>query len=479
MDSIIVWLRQDLRLADNPALAAACESGAAVVPVYVLDDETPGSWVMGGASRWWLHGSLSRLADDFSQRGARLVLRRGQADEVICGLVRECGAGAVYWNRHVEPHWRALERGLKDRLDQLGIRFSSFPESLLFDVGRIAGRQGHPYRVFTAFWRACLAAAPPAAPVAAPKRLRGPDLPVASEALNDWRLRPSRPDWAGGLRATWTPGEQSAHARLDDFLTGGVVAYERDRNRPEPSVTSGLSPHLHFGEISSRQVWHAAAWHAEHEPARHSGTEAFLREIGWRDFYANVLVNEPESPDLPLQERFSQFPWESDPLSLLAWQRGQTGYPIVDAGMRQLWATGWMHNRVRMIVASFLIKDLLIPWQEGEKWFWDTLVDADLANNAGGWQWVAGCGTDAAPYFRIFNPVSQGEKFDLKGAYVRRWVPELAALPDRWIHKPWQASPLELKAASVDLGVSYPRPLIDHARARQRALTAFEHIKSS
>ncbi|MCP5364386.1 MAG: deoxyribodipyrimidine photo-lyase [Hyphomicrobiales bacterium] len=479
MNPILVWLRQDLRLADHPALAAACGTGAPVVPVYILDDETPGPWAMGGASRWWLHGSLQRLAQDLSQRGAPLVLRRGRADQVLCGLARECGAAAVYWNRHVEPYWRDVERELEERLTKLGLRVQSFSESLLFDVGRIVGQQGKPFRVFTPFWRACQASPPPASPLAPPKRLRGLDAPLSSDPLDHWRLRPSKPDWAGGLRAAWTPGENGAQARLDDFLNGDVGTYKPDRNRPEPSVTSGLSPHLHFGEISLRQVWHAAAWHAEHEPASQSGIEAFLREIGWREFYANVLVHEPASPDKPLQERFSRFPWASDRQSLLAWQRGRTGYPIVDAGMRQLWQTGWMHNRVRMIVASFLIKDLLIPWQDGEHWFWDTLVDADLANNAGGWQWVAGCGTDAAPYFRIFNPVSQGEKFDSDGAYVRRWVPELARLPDRWIHKPWQMPPLELQALGVHLGETYPQPIVDHAGARQRALAAYQSLKSA
>ena len=473
----IVWLRNDLRVSDHPALHAAALDQRPVIPVYVLDDHTPGEWRMGGASRWWLHHSLQCLAGDLAARGTPLVLRRGEAVEVISELIRETGAGAVYWNCHVEPHWQTAERRLKSDLEGRGVEVRDFPASLLFQPGAIVSRKGAPLRVFTPFWKTCLASRPPANPLPAPKRLVGLSSPPRADALDAWGVCPSKPDWAGGLRETWRPGEANALARLQAFLEDDVSEYGKLRDRPEPSATSMLSPYLHFGEISPRQIWHATRMEMDAHPASYTGGEAFLREVGWRDFCAHLLARTPSMADAPMQARFERFPWAEDPDGLAAWRQGRTGYPIVDAGMRQLWHTGWMHNRVRMIAASFLVKDLLLPWQQGEAWFWDTLVDADMANNAGGWQWVAGCGADAAPYFRVFNPILQGEKFDPGGNYVRRWVPELADLSDRWIHRPWDASPPELEAAGIRLGSTYPLPIVDHRSARNRALAAFKSIK--
>jgi deoxyribodipyrimidine photo-lyase len=477
--SIIVWLRQDLRLADHAALAAAAASGRTVVPLFVLDDESPGHWRMGEASRWWLHGSLSVLAAELARLGAPLVLRRGAAAQTVSAVARETAASAVYCTACVEPHWQAADRWLAAELPRQGIAFRSFPGATAFDIGAIRGRDGRRLRVFTPFWRACMASPAPARPIPAPRALRAPAIPPRSDHLDQWGLRPRTPDWAAGLRETWRPGERHAAATLAAFADGTLARYQDHRDRPEPSATSGLSAHLHFGEISARCAWHAVATRIEADPSRAAGGRAWLRQLGWRDFYANVLALNPDAADEPLQRTFRAFPWASDDSALRAWQRGRTGFPIVDAGMRQLWHTGWMHNRARMITASFLVKHLLIPWQVGEAWFWDTLVDADLANNAGGWQWVAGCGTDAAPYFRIFNPVLQGEKFDPTGDYVRRWVPELASIPDRWLHRVWEAPPLERVAAGVYLGRNYPEPIVDHRHARARALAALARAKET
>ena len=469
----IVWYRQDLRITDQPALAAAAASGRPVLPVYVLDDEAPGDWRIGGASRWWLHGSLAALASDLARLGSPLVLRRGEAAAELATLARACGAAEVLITRHIEPYWRAAAERLRAMLSNDGITLREFPGATLFEPGSIRNRDGGAPKVFTPFWRTCLAASAPPRPLPGPAALRPPPSPIAGDSLEAWRLLPTRPDWAGGLKEHWCPGETAALARLDAFIDGSLARYKSDRNRPEPPGTSQLSPHLHFGELSARRVWHAVSARLQTDRHLASGGDSWLREIGWREFCQHVLFANPRMAEEPLQSRFAAFPWVNDTAALRAWQRGRTGYPIVDAGMRQLWHIGWMHNRVRMITASFLVKHLLIPWQEGEAWFWDTLVDADMGNNAGGWQWVAGCGTDAAPYFRIFNPVLQGEKFDPDGDYVRRWVPELAHVPARSIHRPWEAAPLDLASAGVRLGVDYPSPLVDHAKARARALEAF------
>ncbi len=477
--TIIVWLRRDLRLADNPALHAAAETGRPILPVFILDDEDAGGRRPGGASRWWLHHSLDRLAAALAERGLPLVLRRGSAADALDRLVSESGASAVYWNRRYEPWATERDGRIKDSLKKRGLDVRSFNASLLYEPWEISSKQGTPLKVFSPFWRAVQAKGDPADPLPVPDRLTAPGEPPTGDALADWSLLPTAPDWAGGLRDTWTPGEAGAAERLETFLDDRVAGYKADRDLPGVAATSALSPHLHFGEISPRQIWHAARLASEVRSgeAMDRGTASFLSEICWREFSYSLLFHNPDLPDTSLKPEFEAFPWREDPDGLEAWRRGRTGYPIVDAGLRELWHTGWMHNRVRMIVASFLIKDLLVHWREGEAWFWDTLVDADLANNAASWQWVAGCGADAAPYFRVFNPVLQGEKFDGDGAYVRRWLPELSGLPDRMIHKPWEANPVDLDDAGITLGRTYPERIVDHAAARTRALAALDTIK--
>ena len=461
----IVWFRDDLRLSDNPALAAAAASGAPLVAFYGLDDAAMGEWRLGAASRWWLHHSLTSLAADLAARGVPLVLRRGPADVALFSLLSETKARSVYWNRLYEP-WAVRRDGeIKRRLCSAEIEPLSFNASLLFEPSALRTAQGEPYRVFTPFWRACLARPEPEAPLPAPSRLRG--APVArSDQLEDWRLPPTRPDWAGGLREAWTPGESAAQAKLENFAKARAARYGAGRDALGKDGVSRLSPHLHFGEVSPRQVWRAVATSAGEAGA------AYLRQLGWREFSRHLLFANPDLPEKPLDKSFARFPWR-DGGALGAWKKGLTGYPLVDAAMRELWRTGYMHNRARLVAASFLIKHLLIDWRDGEAWFWDTLVDADLANNAASWQWVAGCGADAAPYFRVFNPVLQGEKFDPEGVYVRRFVPELARLEAKWIHRPWEAPKGVLEAAGVRLGETYPLPIVDHARARARALAAY------
>ncbi len=475
----LIWLRDDLRLADNPALNAAVVSGRPVAGLYVLDDDNPGEWTLGGAARWWLHGSLEAFAKAWAARGGGpLVLRRGRAQDVVPAVARELRAASVFWNRRYEPWATAVDTAVKATLKAQGVAAESFAGRLLFEPWEIKTGGGEPYRVFTPFWRACQTAGLPDEPAPAPARIRGWNGDVAGDALEAWALRPTRPDWAGGLRAAWTPGEDAARARLDAFLDARLAAYAEARDIPSAPGTSRLSPHLHWGEISPRQIVNAAR-RATEAHGLEAAAAKFLSEIGWREFSASLLYHNPDVPGRNLQAKFDAFPWRTDEGAVEAWERGRTGYPIVDAGMRELYATGWMHNRVRMIVGSFLVKHLLIDWRAGERWFWDTLVDADLANNAAGWQWIAGCGADAAPYFRIFNPVAQGERYDSDGAYVRRWVPELAGLPNRVIHKPWDAPAAVLAEAGVTLGDAYPRPIVEHKAARERALAAFQTLKAA
>lgn len=475
----LLWFRRDLRLDDNPALAAAIDRGGPVIPLFILDDDDAGDRRPGGASRWWLHGSLEALAAALSKAGSPLILRRGKAGEAIDALVKETGADAVYWNRRYEPWATERDGEIKTALKQRDLDVQSFNGSLLYEPWEITTKQDTPFKVFSPFWREVQSKGDPADPLAAPTSLRTPAKAPDSDRLDDWNLLPTRPDWAGGLREAWTPGETGAQDRLEWFLDEAVPDYKAKRNFPGTAATSALSPHLHFGEISPRRIWHAArlASEARSNETMDRGTASFLSEICWREFSYNLLFHNPDLPKISLRREFEDFPWREDPDGLKAWQEGRTGYPIVDAGMRELWHTGWMHNRVRMITASFLIKDLLIHWREGEAWFWDTLVDADLANNAASWQWVAGCGADAAPYFRVFNPTLQGEKFDGDGTYIRRWLPELAKLPDAVIHKPWEAKPMELSEADITLGKTYPCPIVEHAGARKRALQALETIK--
>ena len=474
----LVWFRQDLRLDDNPALLRALEGGGEAIPVYIWSPQEEGDWPAGGASRWWLHQSLRALAGSLAEHGSRLILRAGPALETLRTLVKETGAHAVQWNRRYEPAIIKRDSQIKQALEAEGVAVKSFNGALLWEPWEALKNDGDPYKVFTPYWknRQKLGAPDPEAP---PAHLPSVDGEIQSCALDSFGLQPEV-DWAGGIRETWTPGEAGAHAELERFLAEAAADYPDGRDRPDRRGTSRMSPYLHFGEISPRRIWRAALDSGpagKGEKAYHAGAWSFLREIAWREFAHNLLYHFPDTPLAPLRPQFADYPWAHDPEALRRWKRGRTGYPIVDAGMRELWTTGWMHNRVRMVAASFLIKDLLIPWQEGARWFWDTLVDADLANNTLGWQWTAGCGADAAPYFRIFNPVSQGERFDPKGQYVRRWIPELSQVSGKWIHKPWEAPPEELRRAGVALGQDYPEPIVDHAEARKRALDGYAKIK--
>jgi len=474
----LVWFRLDLRLADNPALDTAVKRGGPVIPVYLHAPGEESPWEPGGASRWWLHQSLVALESELRGLGSRLIIRRGPALDTLRELLHETGAGAVFWNRRYEPAVVARDRIVKETLPVEGFEVASFNGALLNEPWTIQNQSARPFQVFTPFWRHCLTRPEPAVPLRAPGNLEAPRKWPPSSTIQSLELEPGI-DWAGGFRVAWTPGEAGARARLKGFLDQAVLDYTEQRNRPDLIGTSRLSPHLHFGEVSPRQIWHATRRRAEAAgiPEKTWRTWQFLAEIGWREFAHHLLFHFPQTPGEPLRQDFKQFPWREDPAMLRAWHKGRTGYPIVDAGMRELWATGWMHNRVRMIVASFLVKDLLQSWQEGARWFWDTLVDADLAQNTLGWQWTAGCGADAAPYFRVFNPTSQGGKFDPHGAYVRKWVPEIAGLADDWIHHPWDAPEEHLQQAGIELDRTYPRPIVSHSIAREVALEAFARIK--
>lgn len=481
----IVWFRQDLRLEDQPALAAASRRGGPVLPVYIWQPDEEGAWPPGGASRWWLHRSLMALGQELQQRGSRLILLRG--DPISQGgtaatlerLVEETGASAVFWNRRYGPDAISRDTRIKLLLRQRGIAAESFNGSLLYEPMEVANRQGAPFKVFAPFWKYVLARDEVQSPVAAPERLIAPGSWPEGVALEEFGLEP-RIDWASGFISRWTPGERGAKERLQEFLGQGIAQYRGDRDRPGLEGTSRLSPHLHFGEMGPRQVWREVREAIENH--RGGGFaeqgEFYLRELGWREFAYHLLFHFAHTIRRPLREEFERFPWRTSTEHLRAWQRGRTGYPIVDAAMRELWTTGWMHNRARMIAASFLVKDLLLPWQEGAAWFWDTLVDADLANNTLGWQWTAGCGADAAPYFRIFNPMIQGEKFDGDGAYVRRWVPEIAGLSNEWLHRPWEAPEAMRRSLGIELGTTYPHPIVNHNQARQEALAALAAIRS-
>lgn len=466
MTTAVVWFRDDLRLDDNPALNAAVAAATEILPVYVLDEH------LGGASRWWLHHSLTALGRDLSDRGAPLVLRRGDPAVVIPKLAAEIGADSVHAARSFTPRLRAADRAVDTALRGHGIAYGRHLSASLFAPDRIKTKTGGPYGVFTPFYRACLEAGVPDEILAAPDKITGV-AGVAGEALADWGLLPTRPDWAAGLRKMWTPGEASAQKRLNHFMAGPVQHYAVARDHPGIEGTSQLSPHVHFGEISPRVVWRAAVLAGEEK-----GPETFRKELLWREFSINLLWQHEDLRTAPIRREFATFPWRSDRKALRAWQDGKTGIPIVDAGMRELTETGWMHNRVRMICASFLVKHLLLPWQDGERWFWDQLCEADEAANGASWQWVAGCGADAAPYFRVFNPLLQGEKFDADGAYVRRFVPELALLPTEHIHAPWAAGEEILTNARVKLGKTYPHPIILLSEGRERALAAYASFRT-
>ncbi len=475
----LVWFRSDLRIADNPALSAAAQDDA-VIPVFIHAPGEEAPWAPGAASTWWLHHSLERIALDLRGLGSRRRLRVADDSQgELWALARECGAHRIVWNRRYEPAIIARDQKIKAALRASGIAADSFNAALLHEPWDIANKSGAPYQVFTPYWRQCLSRGEPDAPLDAPAALPSPAGWPRSLELAELGLLP-RIDWSGGMRGAWTPGAGGAIEGLERFLEGAFAAYPERRNRPDIPGTSRLSPHLHFGEIGPRQIWHVARHFAGTHGLDASWPHSqFLAEIGWREFAHHLLYHFAHTPAEPLRASFAQFPWRDDPDGLAAWQCGRTGYPIVDAGMRELWQTGWMHNRVRMIAASFLVKDLLQPWNAGAAWFWDTLVDADLAANTLGWQWVTGCGADAAPYFRIFNPSGQGAKFDPQGLYVRRYIPELARLPDQWVHEPWRAPPVVLREAGVRLGVDYPFPVVDHGVARLRALQALARTKSA
>ncbi|MDQ1204652.1 deoxyribodipyrimidine photo-lyase [Microbacterium sp. SORGH_AS_0862] len=441
----LVWFRDDLRLADNPALRAAIDRGEPVVGVYLLDEESPGVRALGGAARWWLHHSLASLGERLRERGGSLVLRRGAAASVLPELVSDAGAGAVFWNRRYGGPEREIDAGLKQSLREGGLEVRSFQASLLFEPWTVRTGSDTHFSVFTPFWRACLHLPAPRAPLPEPREIDGMGRPPASDALEDWELLPTRPDWAGGLRETWEPGEPAARARLRHFLKDDLPGYGTARDEPAAGVTSQLSPRLRWGELSPFTVWHDTL-------ATGADAGRFLSELGWREFAWHTLFHFPDLARKNLRPAFDAFPWPRlQPSHLDAWQRGRTGVPLVDAGMRELWHTGIMHNRVRMVTASYLIKNLMIDWRRGEQWFWDTLVDADAASNPFNWQWVAGSGADAAPYFRIFNPQTQAEKFDKDGLYVSQWAPD---------------------SASLD-------PLVDLGASRKRALDAYEDVKAA
>jgi len=469
----LVWFRQDLRLADNPALLAASSLGEPVIPVYVHAPDEEGAWGAGGAGRWWLHRSLERLDAQLRDRGSRLCVRRGGALAELLAVAAATGAQRVLWNRRYEPAAIARDSAIKKALRDAGLQVESHNSALLYEPWEIESQSGGPFQVFTPFWRRCLAVREPAPPVASPSDWPAPSVWPESQPLAQLGLLPTVA-WAGGLESAWQPGRAGALRQLETFLADAYAGYQTQRNRPDLAGTSRLSPHLHFGEIGPREIWARTREHALAAGQTTSWRQSqFLTEVGWREFAYHLLFHFPHTAEAPLRSKYARFPWKTNPSGLRAWQRGLTGYPIVDAGMRQLWHTGWMHNRVRMIVASFLVKDLLLSWRQGADWFWDTLVDADLASNTLGWQWAGGCGADAAPYFRIFNPTLQGQKFDPDGAYVRRWVPELTALPTAWIHEPWKAPAAVMQQAGITLGPGgYPRPIVDHGTARQEALDA-------
>lgn len=466
---VIHWFRQDLRLSDNPALCAAARQGT-VLPIYILDDNTAQEYSMGAASRWWLHHSLYTLNEHLQ---GKLQLFRGDAEQILEQLTKRYGISNIHWNRCYEP-WRvARDRRIEKRLTEKGVRVVTANGSLLWEPWQILKQDQTPYKVFTPFYRkGCLNAETPRTPLPKPAPLRLASGEFGGVTLAALTLLPTV-RWDQQLQPHWQIGETAAYDRLRDFLQEGLDDYREGRNFPAKANVSRLSPYLHFGELSPNQVWHAVSGIGDD-----ANTEHFLSELGWREFSYSLLYHNPGLPNTNLQPKFDQFPWRDDPEVLARWQQGLTGYPFVDAGMRELWQTGYMHNRVRMVVGSFLVKNLLLDWRDGAAWFWDCLLDADLANNSASWQWVAGCGADAAPFFRIFNPVTQGQKFDSQGEYTRRYVPELAKLPDKYLFYPWEATPDILMKAGVELGITYPDPIVDLKPSRERALAALQFVNN-
>ena len=474
----LVWFRQDLRLSDNPALNHACQHYEQVIPVFIDDSLTVGQWATGAASRWWLHHSLKELQNRLQARQSELIIRCGDPTKVIKALISETAAKAVFWNRRYEPLGIKCDRSLKTTLREAKVVCETFNANLWWEPWELKTQQNKPYRVFTPMWKNML------------KYWRFPSMDTTyvlpkiqqtptSLSVDGLNLLP-KVDWDKGFYEHWQPGEKGAGKQLEVFSEESINGYTKARDIPSTPGTSQLASHLHFGEISTRQIIRHLCPDG-HAPVD-SEINAFIRQLAWREFSWHLLFNYPQLPEQGLQEKFDAFPWRKSndyQADLIAWQQGKTGVPMVDAGMRQLWKTGWMHNRVRMLVASFLTKNLLIPWQEGAKWFWDTLVDADLANNTQGWQWTAGCGADAAPYFRIFSPVAQGQRFDPNGDYVRRWVPEINAIKGKNIHAPWEIDDSLLAQLGIVLDLDYPRPIVNLKYSRERALAAYQQTRLS
>jgi deoxyribodipyrimidine photo-lyase len=479
----ILWFRRDLRLQDNPALHACIESGNPFLPIFILEDESHNPWGLGSASKWWLHHSLQELKQNMRGLGSDLLIFRGDPADIFSHIQSKMEISHVYWNRRYEPTAIKDDKNLKKLLENLDIEVKSFSASLLREPWEILKDNGDPYRVFTPFWKKLVKTGPAHLQHRIPDSL--PPLPrntsnLKTITLDTLKLLPDIP-WDSEFAKYWQPGESGARKILKTFIQSAISHYPDTRDIPAGNGTSRLSPHLHFGEISPHIIWQQVqqSIHTRTDSGIIQAAEVYLRQLGWRDFSHHLLYHFPETSNEPLNRRFSRFPWKKNYKKNLGnWQQGCTGIPIVDAGMRELWHTGWMHNRVRMIVASLLTKNLLIPWQEGAKWFWDTLVDANLANNTMGWQWTAGCGADAAPYFRIFNPVRQGERFDPHGDYVRSWISELKLLPDKWIHQPWEAPSRVLEQAQVTLGKTYPKPIVDLSESRKTALAIWNELKT-
>ena len=479
MESVIVWFRQDLRLGDNPALHAAIKSKAQIIPLFCFNDEESGTWQPGAASRWWLHHSLISLSDELNSLGSRLILRSGSSVNTLLELIKQCNVSAVYCNALYEPAHLNRDRVIHDELQKQGIAFHCFHGNLLIPPDQVKNKSGLPYRVFTPFYRYYLSYGFNSQCLAKPKKLNPVDKNIKTKNINSLNLLPGI-TWYSGFGTKWIPGETGAHNHLKIFCKKHLLDYSKARDVPSIDGTTNLSPHLHFGEISPRQIITTLmkVSHSSKHPGTSSARDAVIRELIWRDFANHILVHYPHTTDQPFMENFSRFPWKrNDRKFLNAWQQGKTGIPIIDAGMRQLWNTGWMHNRVRMIVASLLAKNANLHWLNGARWFWDTLVDADLANNSMNWQWVAGCGVDAAPYFRIFNPVTQGKKFDPDGEYIRQWIPELTHFPARYIHEPWNAPDALQKEIGIIIGRHYPKPVLDLSLSRKEILGIYNRYR--
>jgi len=473
-NTTIVWFRRDLRLNDNPTWNHAVQHGHIIVPVYIHCTKEEHSWPRGEASNWWLHHALHDLDAQLQEHELELIIRNTHStQQALEKIIHDCDAKAVYWNRCYEPAMIKRDQQVKQWLKQIDIEGKSFNGSLLLDPLNIRNKSGNPFQVFTPFWKHCRELEVPRPETATPTTANKVKK-ITSDTLKSLNLLPEIL-WAQGIDEFWDPSRKGALSLLEQAASKSKP-YDTQRDIPNEDGTSRLSPYLHFGQISPREFYHHISSHA---PDQEKADLGILRQLYWREFSAHLLYHYPHSQDTALKPEYEHFPWKFDQALLLAWQQGQTGFPIVDAGMRQLWHTGWMHNRVRMIAGSLLVKHLLQPWQEGARWFWDTLVDADLPNNSMGWQWVGGSGADASPYFRIFNPIIQGKKFDPHGSYVKKWCPELTKLPAEHIHTPWEATPIELKAVGITLGKEYPSPIISHADGRQAALDAYAQFKET